>query len=184
MDPVVQGALIGAFSALGAGGIATGSNLVLESRRQKAQDKRDEDARLHEERQARYGERKAAYRNFYEAVTAAERAVLEFEEQQGVVPADMGYDDGDQGLDDALARIQFDASDDVLAAAEQCSKAFYAWGWGRGSHTDLYNAMNEFVRVVRADLGINPLTYKRPLPAARPTRASNKEKDAPPASGA
>lgn len=178
MDPVVQGALIAACSALGAGAIATGSNLSLESRRQKAQDKRDEEARLHEERQARYDERKAAYRDFYEVVTAAERSILEFEERNGVVPADMGYDEGNQSLDDALARIQFDASDDVLAAAEQCSKTFYAWGWGSGSHTDLYSAMNEFVRVVRDDLGINPLTYKRPLPAARPKRAP-KNGDAP-----
>ncbi|GAA2004565.1 hypothetical protein [Nocardioides kribbensis] len=171
MDPAVQGALIAALSALSAGGLATGANVYLESRRQAAQDKRDEQARLHEERQARYDERKTAYEEFYATLASAEQATLELEEQTGGLPGDMGYDAGNKRVDNALVRLQFHASDAGLAAAEVCSRAFYSWGWGGGSHTELYEAMTAYVRVVRTDLGIKALARERPLPSARRRKA-------------
>jgi len=175
MDPAVQGALIAALSAVGAGGIATGANVYLEGRRQAAQDKRDQEARRHEERQARYDERKAAYEEFYSALTSAEQTTLELEEQTGSLPGDQGYDPRHRDLDDSLVRLQFYASDGGLSVAEACSRAFYSWGWGDGQHSQLYEAMGEYVRVVRADLGINALTSERPLPKARGKKALTTE---------
>lgn len=171
MDPAVQGALIAALSAISAGGIATGANVYLEGRRQFAQDRRDELARHHEERQARYDERKSAYEDFYGALSDAEQRLLEFEEQTGAMPGDMGHDAGNTRVDDALVRLQFHASDAALTAAEGCVRAFYSWGWGTGKHVDLYEAMSAYVRVVREDLGIRALTTTRPLPQARRKKA-------------
>lgn len=173
MDPAVQGAIIAALSALGGGAIATGSNLYLESRRQAAQELHDGEARAHEQRQQRYDERKTAYEDFYTVMSDAEQATLEQEVRYGL-PGDTGHDPEHKPVDQALARIQFVASDACLVAAEECSAAFYAWGWGSGGHARLYEAMNAFVRAVRTDLDVNASSYKRPLPEARRAKKAAK----------
>jgi hypothetical protein len=131
-------------------------------------------------RELRYDERKAAYEDFYTALSDAEQDTLNLEAKHGLLPGDMDYELGYKTVDKSLARLQFMASDDCLAAAEKCSGAFFAWGWSGASHTKLYEAMNEFVTAVRADLDVNALSYKRPLPTARKPKASIK--DAPPPS--
>jgi hypothetical protein len=89
----------------------------------------------------------------------------------------MGYDPEFKTVDSALARLQFVASDACLSAAEKCSRAFYAWGWGSGTHTDLYASMNEFTKAVRVDLDVNTTGYVRPQQSARrralPSRSEN-----------
>lgn len=170
MDPVVLGALIAAASAVGGGGIAVGGNVYLEHRRQEAQERQADKGRAHDQRQRRYDERKAAYEDFFTQITGAERDTLEFEAEHGDLPGDWGHDPEYRKVDDSLARLQFVASDECLEAAEACSRAFYAWGWGNGTHTQLYEAMNEFTRAVRIDLDVNVSGYTRPVPTPRRTK--------------
>jgi hypothetical protein len=170
MDPAVQGAIIAAASALSGGGLATGASIYVENRRQRAHSEHERESRLHNQRESRYDERKSAYEQFYLAVSAAEQETLDLEAEHGLLPGDMGYDPQYQQVDKALARLQFIASDPCLETAEACSREFYGWGWGSGSHGGLYEAMSRFVAAVRADLDVNASGYQRPLPTARRPR--------------
>lgn len=167
MDPTVQGAVIGASSALIGGGLTAGVQIYMETLRDKREVKRARENRVHQTLAERFQSRKEAYEEFYRVLTVAERECLEMEAQTGLLPGDQGYDEEYRALDAALASLQFVATDECLATAEECSRAFYTWAYSGGKHLDLFNAMNSFVASVRHDLDINVLGYVRPVPTAR-----------------